>query len=172
MPTSFQPKYFETLDGVRFAKVSPKRTHALVQLSVAAAFRRLAGPTGSVGVEWEFRVGDVDGTDSILQPDVSFASYERLRALPEDEREIPPFAPDIAVEIRSPSSRPGLRGRKTARYLATGAVLVLDVDPATRVIVAHARDGVRSYADGERFEHLAAPWLVFDVGEAFADLDA
>jgi Uma2 family endonuclease len=171
MPTSYQPKYFETLDGVRYAKVSPRQTHATVQLSMAIALRRLAGTTGRVGTEWEFRVGDVDGTDSILQPDVSFASYDRLRVLPKGDREIPPFSPDVAVEVRSPSSRPGLRERKTARYLATGAVLVLDVDPAKRVIIAHARDGVRTYASDERFEHAAAPWLVFDVSEAFADLD-
>jgi Uma2 family endonuclease len=171
MSTSYQPKYFETLDGVRYAKVSPRQTHAIVQLSVATTFRRLAAGTGKVGIEWEFRVGDIDGTNSILQPDVSFASHDRLRALPKSEREIPPFSPDIAVEVRSPSSRPGLRDRKTARYLATGAVLVLDVDPAKRAIVAHGLDGVRSYGNGERFEHPAAPWLVFEVSEAFADLD-
>lgn len=169
MSTSYQPKYFETLDGVRYPKVSPRETHATVQLSMAIVLRRLAGTTGRVGVEWEFRVGDVDGTNSILQPDVSFASHDRLRALPKEERQIPPFSPDIAVEVRSPSSRPGLRDRKTARYLATGAVLVLDVDPAKRVIMAHAHAGVRKYANGERFEHPAAPWLVFDVSEAFAD---
>ena len=171
MSTSYQPKYFETLDGVRYAKVSPRRTHAIVQLSMATVFRRLANGMGDVGLEWEFRVEDVDGTNSILQPDVSYASHDRLRALPREEREIPPFSPDIAVEVRSPSSRPGLRDRKTVRYLATGAILVLDVDPAKRVITAHARDGVRTYANGERFEHPAAPWLVFDVREAFVDLD-
>ena len=171
MSTSYRPKYFETLDGVRYAKASPQETHATAQLSVAIVLRRVAGTTGRVGVEWEFRIGDVDGSNSILQPDVSFASYDRLRALPKAERAIPPFSPDIAVEVRSPSSRPGLRERKTTRYLATGAVLVLDVDPAKRVVIAHARDGVRTYANGERFEHPVAPWLVFDVSEAFADLD-
>jgi len=48
---------------------------------------------------------------------------------------------------------------------------VLDVDYAKRVIMAHAHDGVRTYANGERFGHPSAPWLVFDVSEAFADLD-
>jgi len=71
MSTSYKPKYFETLDGARYPKVSLRETHATVQLSMAIVLRRLAGTTGRVGVEWELRVGDVDGTDSILQPDVS-----------------------------------------------------------------------------------------------------
>lgn len=171
MATSYQPKYFETLDGVRYAKVRPREIHATVQLSIGSLIRRLAGALGRVATEWEFRVGDVDSTDSILQPDVSFASYARLRTLSREERQIPPFSPDIAVEVRSPSSLPGLRSRKTVRYLATGAVLVLDVDPAERAITAHAVDCVRTYVNGERFEHPATPWLVFDVSEAFADLD-
>ncbi|MDQ2992327.1 MAG: Uma2 family endonuclease [Candidatus Eremiobacteraeota bacterium] len=173
MPTTIGPgpKYYEILDGVRYDKVSPKRTHAIVQLSIATGIRALAGARGDVGLEWEFRVGDVDGTSSILQPDVSFASRERLDALPETDREIPPFSPDVAIEIRSPSSRAGLRARKTTRYLATGAVLVLDVDPVERVIHAHARDGVRTYENGRRFEHPAVQWLSFDVREVFADLD-
>jgi len=82
MSTSYKPKYFETLDGVRYPKVSPLQTHATVQLSIAIALRRLAGTMGRVGTEWEFRVGDVDGSNSILQPDVSYVSYERLRTPP------------------------------------------------------------------------------------------
>jgi hypothetical protein len=55
--------------------------------------------------------------------------------------------------------------------LATGAILVLDVDPYARSIVAHDPSEVHAYKTGESFEHPAVPWLRFDVAEAFADLD-
>jgi len=61
--------------------------------------------------------------------------------------------------------------KKIARYLATGSALVLDVDPKTRRIVAHAADGIREYARGEHFDHPTLPWLRFEVDTIFADLD-
>jgi Uma2 family endonuclease len=124
-----------------------------------------------VGPEWRFRIGHADDTKTEFVPDLAYISKERLRALAPEDREEPPFAPDIAVEVRSPSSRPGLREKKIARYLATGAKIVLDVDPATRLIHVHDAEGVRTLACGQRFTHPEALWLAFDVSEAFADLD-
>lgn len=86
-------------------------------------------------------------------------------------REEPPFSPDIAVEVWSPTNDRHYLDQKIARYLATGAVLVLDVDPYARTIVAHDSSAVRTYIIGETFAHPAVPWLRFDVAEAFADLD-
>ena len=169
--TNGPAKYYELLDGVRYAKVSPKNLHAFVQLHFGALLIPLVQNRGRMGPEWEFRVGAVDGTDTILQPDLSIVTNERYERLDAKERGIPPWSPDVAIEIRSPSSRPGLRTKKTERYLTTGAVLVLDVDPATRSIRAHAIDGIREFAATDRFEHPAMPWLVFDVCDIFAGLD-
>jgi Uma2 family endonuclease len=94
-----------------------------------------------------------------------------LRALSAVDREEPPFSPDIAVEIWSPTNDRRYLDMKIARYLATGALLVLDVDPYARTIVAHDGSGIRTYKTGELFEHSALPWLRFEVAEAFADLD-
>ncbi|HMF28997.1 MAG TPA: Uma2 family endonuclease, partial [Candidatus Cybelea sp.] len=96
---------------------------------------------------------------------------ERLRALSVVEREEPPFSPDIAVEVWSPTNDRRYLDLKIERYLATGAILVLDVNPYARTIVAHDASAIRTYQSGERFEHPAMPWLRFDVAEAFADLD-
>jgi Uma2 family endonuclease len=164
-------EYWERLDGVDYPKVSPKTAHSLVQSRLSLVFIQLAQQRGKVGTEWKFRIGRVDGTDSWFLPDVSFVSIERLRALPRQEREEPPFAPNIAVEIRSPNERKSLRERKIERYVATGAILVLDVDPETRTIHAFGAGGSRTFASGDRFNHPAASWLVFDVASAFVDLD-
>lgn len=45
------------------------------------------------------------------------------------------------------------------------SVLVLDVDPETRAIVAHTAEGVRTFVDTMLFEHRAIPWLRFTVAE-------
>jgi Uma2 family endonuclease len=106
-----------------------------------------------------------------LVPDVAFLRYERLRAMPVVDREQPPVAPDVAIDVRSTSDRAGFRKRKIAKYLACGSSLVLDVNTKTRTIVGQSRDGVRTFHEGDRFESPAAPWLTFDVGEAFAGLE-
>jgi len=160
----------EILSGVGYPKVSPQLVHFLVQGALVEVLRRCGKATGYAGTELRCRLDDRDGTTALI-PDVAYISRDRLRAIPEDQRSEPPFAPDVVVEVRSPSERRGLRERKIARYLATGSVLVLDVDPATRKIHANAHDGVRTYLEGETFAHHSAPWLTFDVGYIFADID-
>jgi len=107
---------------------------------------RCAAPHGEFGPEWRYNVGAVDGTETEFEP---------------------PLAPDVAIEIRSPSTRPLYLQRKIDRYLRTGSVLVLDVDPASKRVIAHSKTGVREYSAGERFEHPAVEWLTFDVAAIF-----
>jgi Uma2 family endonuclease len=161
----------ERLDGRRYRKVSPRTSHARVQGLLVAIVERCGHDHGMAGTEWDFRIGAVDGTDSLLVPDAAFVSFERLDAVAPAEREELPIAPDIAIEVRSPANDAKFRANKIARFLACGSLLVLDVDPKARCIVAHATSGVRSYAAVDRFEHPAVPWLVFDVAEAFRGLD-
>lgn len=110
----------------------------------------------------------VDDSNTFLVPDVAFLRYERLKRIAAEEREQPPIAPDVVVEVRSKGEKAGFRNRKIAKYLACGTVWVLNADPATRRIEAHAKGGVRVYWIGETFEHPATPWLVFDTDDAFA----
>jgi Uma2 family endonuclease len=161
----------ERLDGRRYRKVSPRTSHARVQSLLVAIVERCGQDIGMAGTEWDFRVGAIDGTDSLLVPDAAFVSFERLDAVEPEEREELPIAPDIAIEVRSPASDATFRANKVARFLACGSQLVLDVDPQARCIIAHAAGGVRSYAAADRFEHPAVPWLAFDVAEAFKGLD-
>jgi Uma2 family endonuclease len=158
----------ELVDGLRCRKVSPKRKHGAVQLTLSAILRRCCGARGKVASEW--RCVLESGVDELI-PDVAFFSYERLLPLSEDDRDEPPFAPDIAVEVRSPSDNAAVLRRKIDLYLTHGALLVLDVDPQTRTIFAHDRAGSRRLRCGERFSLDEVPWLEFDIAEAFEDLD-
>ena len=74
------------------------------------------------------------------------------------------------VEVRSPSDRPALTAEKIRQYLAHGAVLVFDVDPAQQVIYAHSNSGVKAYHRNEAFTSDVVPWLQFDVAEVLEDL--
>ncbi len=167
MVTLYDPPELEYLDGRPYPKVSPRRTHALVQAALLRILDRCAAERGEFGPEWRFCVGAADNSESEFVPDIAFISKERLGRLSDEEAEEPPFAPDIAIEIRSPSVRVLYLRRKIERYLATGSILVLDVDPACKAIAAHSLDGVRTFHAGERFAHAAAPWLTFEVSEVF-----
>lgn len=166
------PEYFERLDGRSYPKVSPKSTHALVQVAFASLLRTLARGRGKVLTELRCRIGSTDGTDSYLLPDVAAIVTERWRSLVSDsDREEPPFAPDVVVEIRSPGESARLREQKIARYLATGSCVVFDVDPSLRIVHAHAAEGVMTFSSADRYADACFPWLQFDVAEIFSDLD-
>lgn len=55
-----------------------------------------------------------------LLPDVAFVTADRLAALSARDQQRPPFAPDVAIEIRSPSDRERNIARKIELYLARG----------------------------------------------------
>jgi Uma2 family endonuclease len=161
----------EYLDGQPYPKVSPNLTHSLVQGALVRILHRCASKRGRVGPELDVHPGQIDGSRTTFVPDVAYVSMERLRALSAVDREEPPFSPDIAVEVWSPTNDRRYLDMKIARYLATGALLVLDVDPFARTIAAHDGSAIRTYKTGELFVHPSLPWLRFEIAEAFADLD-
>jgi Uma2 family endonuclease len=161
----------EYLAGRRVAKVSPRRTHSLVQAALLRILDRCAGDRGEVGPEWRVYMSERNEPKTQLVPDASFISYERLDPLTDEQREKPPFAPDVAVEVRSPSDRPSDVEWKMRAYLKRGSVAALDVLPATREIRAFTEDGVTVFSSGDEFALDVIPWLRFPVAEAFAKLD-
>lgn len=156
----------EYLSGKPYPKVNPKRTHSLVQRALIDVLHRCGARLGNTGPEWRFKLRP--GTEFV--PDVAFVSFERLRTLTDEQAEEPPFAPDIAIEVRSPSRRPAYDASKIREYLAHGSQLALDVDPKSRVIYAYDGDGATTFRSGDSFSHRAFPWLRFEVDEIFADL--
>jgi Uma2 family endonuclease len=167
-----QKPYVEFHAGQKVLKVSPNFWHSVIEGAITEIFRRLAKGRGLVGPELHFDMTLQLGVKTILLPDVAFVRRERLFGLSEKFLQVPNFAPDIAVEVRSPSDRPGIREWKRAQYLEAGSGLVLDVDPLRRTICAFAPDmDERMFAQGDTFDHPAAPWLRFEVAEAFSDLD-
>lgn len=85
--------------------------------------------------------------DTVRGPDIAFVSRERMPSL---GRKYWRMAPDLAVEILSPSNSASEIQEKVLEYLAAGARLVWIVDPARRTVTVYksARD-IRILAVGE-----------------------
>jgi Uma2 family endonuclease len=158
--------YIELIDGIRVRKVSPLHRHSILQGEMYVLLRTWAAGRGAASTELRVWLA-IEAKRTSLVPDVAFIASERLTSLAEAERDRPRFAPDIAVEIRSPSDRKSNIARKIELYLAHGSRLVLDVDPATRTIIAHDGISIRTFGAEETFAHPAAEDLTFDVGVLF-----
>jgi Uma2 family endonuclease len=104
------------------------------------------------------RLGIVLGPDGLLRlkwglvraPDVSFISWSRFPGRKRPEGAIFSVAPDLAVEILSPSNTPEEMDRKIGEYFAAGTHLVwiMDPDAATvRVYTSPVQCSVRTVDD-------------------------
>ena len=139
----------EWISGRAVRKVSPTRKHGKLQVRIGALLDRFGGTFGEVASEWTMHFpGEPKRT--ALVPDVAFVSHARLAKFTSSQASEPPIAPDIAVEILSPSDRRRDADEKIALYLKHGASLVLEVDPDRYTIVAHARDSVTTLANATR----------------------
>ncbi len=163
--------YVEYIGGELLRKASPKRRHAIVQLNLGRKLHDCSFGLGTVATEWRFHLIPASKERTTLVPDVAFVSSERLAALAPDDREEPAFAPDIAVEVRSPSDRLSIVERKVEAYLKFGATLVLDVLPDERIVRVFTRDGVTVKRQGETITSEEFPWLHVAVDDVFASLD-
>src|SRR5439155_10259700 len=83
--------------------------------------------------------------DTVRAPDIAFVRRERLPD-PIPVR-YPELAPDLVVEVLSPSDRPGETLAKIADWLEAGARLVWVIDPERRIARIYRQDGTESVLD-------------------------
>jgi Uma2 family endonuclease len=82
------------------------------------------------------------GKDIVRAPDVGFIAAQRLPLDPDDlPNGYVPFAPDLAVEVVSPSDNAEEIDKKVKEYLKYGARLVWLFYPETRTAAAHSPTG-------------------------------
>ena len=160
----------EWVRGRPLQKVSPQRAHARLQLALGSVLDRWASARGEVGTEWRFRVMPPGEVRRPLVPDVAYVSNERLRPLSDRELEVPPIAPDVAVEILSPDDRRADLDDKIDTYLRAGSSLIIVVDPRRRVVELHDRDNVVHLNESAAIEHPALPAFSYLVSDLFAVL--
>lgn len=137
------------LVGGRIVRMTPTNpTHGRIEVNVAAALRAFVR-TQNLGVVMAGEVGifTTRDPDTVRAPDVLFLSHERdaLRKRRDGFLEV---APDLVVEILSPTDRPEAVRRKLDEYFAAGVRMAWVIDPATRAVRVHRPGGVRSVAAG------------------------
>lgn len=80
--------------------------------------------------------------DTVRAPDVAFIRADQVPATPLVT--YPEFAPDLAVEVLSPSDRAGRVLAKVGDWLDAGTRLVWVVDPERRVARVYRADGTEA----------------------------
>jgi Uma2 family endonuclease len=87
------------------------------------------------------------GPDTVRAPDVSFVRHERLSGI--DEAKFLPLAPDLAVEVVSPSDSFREVEERAEMWLSFGARLVWIVEPVLEKVFVHDPDRPRQVLSGE-----------------------
>jgi Uma2 family endonuclease len=115
--------------------------HGEITTEIAALLHGFVKPTG-IGRVFTGDTGFVlSRTEkTALGPDIAFVRSDRLPA-EEDRDSFLDLAPDLAVEVISPSDRLTEVTEKVVEYLDSGVRLVWVVEPKKRVITAYHASG-------------------------------
>ena len=115
--------------------------HGEVTSEIASVLRNFIKPR-SLGRVYSNDAGFVlaRNPDSMLGPDVAFVAADRLP--PEDERfGLLALAPDLVVEVVSPSDRMSVVMAKVTTYLDAGVRMVVVVEPRRRTMTVYLPGG-------------------------------
>ena len=131
----------ELVRGVLQVREPVRDSHGFTATEIVVAIRIYLNthPIGAAFIETGYITER--GPDTVRGPDVSFMSFERFKGLSGGFFEI---APDLAVEVLSPSNTRKDIERKVTEYFAMGARLVWVADPERRMVTVHAPEA-RSY---------------------------
>ena len=139
---------YELVEG-RVVELAPaRRRHGRTASNVSAAFHNYCRRTGAGWAEVEVGYRVRTGPDTVRGPDVSLV----LSSEPQDEEQDSGFvvgAPDIAVEVVSPSNTPPEMERKVAEYLAAGSQRVWVAYPSNKTVQVHHTNGAIQTYTGE-----------------------
>ena len=159
----------ELLDGRLVQKMSPFGLHGRVQLAIGAALRAWADERGRgrVATEWDFDLTPRGAPTNRLVPDAAFLSYARVGFADEEAAQIPTVAPNVAVEILSKGQTYESSQRRIEIYLASGAELVILIDPRAEEAWLVDANGARHLGRNARIEHAALPEFSLELRSCF-----
>ncbi len=157
---------YELHHGELVQMTQPKYSHQLMQCRMGDLLRLHTGAYGKVLVKLGFRaVPEYESRSA----DVALLSFERHRqAL--DKNEV--FgAPDLVIEVLSPSNRAGEMDDKEALCLAHGCLSFWLINPVRRTVkVTNPDRPVRWYAEGDTIPLAPFADTFITVAEIFAPL--
>ena len=161
---------YEIIAGELFVSPSPTIDHQNAASELVAAMRTYARRE-DLGLVLTAPVGVLlPGQDTIVQPDVLFVSKARLEIVRDD---VIADAPDLVVEILSPSNWVYDRTRKQEAYLRAGVREYRIVDYRARTVDVLVLDGGEyvqrgQYREGDLAPSEALPGFAIPVADIFA----
>ena len=163
-----EDKRYELLDGELILSEAPSRNHQGSQVNIGSPLYVFVRSNG-LGVVY-FAPRDVVLTDTdVVQPDLLFISNERLHI--DTERGVH-GAPDLVVEVLSPSTAERDRTFKRALYAKHGVKEYWLVDTAAKTIAVLLNTGdgfesVGTYGEGDKLVSPTLPGFRLNVDEVF-----
>lgn len=147
----------------------PAPLHGLLQARIAhrlVAYEEARGGRGAVLAESGFLLAADPPT--LRGPDFAYVAAERIPAGGYDQS-VWRFAPDLAVEVISPSNRWTEIQEKVSDYLAAGTRLVWVVDAIARTVTVYRQGGeARRLAEGDELSGAdVLPGLRIPLAELF-----
>lgn len=160
----------ELVEGEIVEMPLPTGLHGQITMLIAAKVFNYVSDNG-LGLVTAADTGFVlehnpDGRDTVRGLDIAFIRSTRVSSvLPEKWVTV---APDLAVEVISPSNEAADIHHKIRQLLAAGTTLVWIVYPATRTVEAHSRSGASTLEEGDLLSGCAVlPGFEVPVREIF-----
>ena len=157
---------YELVDGELVPLSSATPLHNNIRGRLERVVRNFfeGNPVGGTLSETDCRMGE----DTVRKPDLAIFIGERWRQL--DLRKVPvPYAPDIAVEVLSPSEHALDVNRRVRDYFSAGSQEVWLLDPENGELHVRTGPGVRILQQGDTLDTPLLPGFSVVVGTLLAD---
>lgn len=109
----------------------------------------------------------------VREPDLAFASWDRIPGRRRPTAAIAAFAPDLAIEVLSKSNTRKEMARKRREYFKAGVRLVWEVDPKARTVAVYeSPEGPIVLEVGQTLDGgQVLPGFALPLADLFAELD-
>ena len=157
---------WELVNGDLISVSSPTPRHQDIVFEILLAVRRYLRRSGIAGrayQEVEFALTENDR----VRPDVGVVIGEKATRLNPDKVPIS-GAPDIAIEVISPTERASESHDKVRAYLRNGTMEVWQVYPKSRTVQIHRGDIARSLEWSQPVETDLLPGFALQLASLFA----
>jgi Uma2 family endonuclease len=160
---------YELVEG-ELVVVAAGLEHEDLVADLTSALRRFARKHG-LGRAWASNLGYWMKNGNLRCPDVSFVAKDRLKSMTRDPKGFLYGAPDLAVEILSPSNTVNAMKKKALEYFENGSRLVWIVDPEDRTITVLRPNGTETTKTDTLTGEDVIPGLSLTLSELFEDLE-
>ncbi|HJX89276.1 MAG TPA: Uma2 family endonuclease [Pyrinomonadaceae bacterium] len=132
----------ELIKGELLTMSPPGEEHGVVTMNLSILLGQFV-KAHNLGVMYAAETGFKleSDPDTVLAPDIAFIRRDRVGIVSRSYRA---GAPDLVVEVLSPSDRKSKVAEKTSRWLSLGASTVWLVSPQTRTVDVRFASGERS----------------------------